>query len=94
MEPIVGIVPSGDVPPTAEFHPEGVVIRFFKHNQRLIRFNHNSLLAGLDEGKTYDLDECVIKVLKRTVVITLKQPEVGHGVIRLRRNEFVKLIGG
>ncbi|KKT30264.1 MAG: hypothetical protein UW41_C0023G0002 [Candidatus Collierbacteria bacterium GW2011_GWC2_44_18] len=94
MEPIVGIVPSGDVPPTAEFHPEGIVIRFFKHNQRLVRFNHQSLLAGLDEGAKFDIDECFIRVLKKTVVFTLKQPEAGHGVIKLRIGEFVKLIGG
>ena len=108
MEPIMGIVPSGDVPPTAELHPEGIVIRFFKHNPRLIRVDHRSLLDGLrdagmdaahnesvvlENGKEYVLDECVFKVSKRMVVFTLRQPEVGHGVIKLRRKDLIKLLG-
>lgn len=94
MEPIEGIVDKGDVPPTAEYHPLGVNIRFFKHNPRLVEFNHSSLLAGLEEGAVFDEPNYVIEVMKRIIKITLKKPEMGHGTIKLRKSEFIKLIGG
>ena len=94
MEPIKGIVDKGDVSPTAEYHPLGVNIRFCNHGPRLIEFNHSSLLAGLDDGAKFDEDQYVIWVMKKIVKITLKKPEMGHGTIKLRKSEFIKLIGG
>jgi hypothetical protein len=94
LDPIEGIVDRGDVPPTAEYHPLGVNIRFYKHNPRLVEFNHSSLLAGLVEGAVFDEEHYVIVVMKKIVKITLKKPEMGHGTIKLRKSEFIRLIDG
>ena len=93
MEPIVGIVPKNDTPPTFELDREGAVIRFYKHSQRLIRFHHVVLLAYVNVGMDFtDSDDFKMKVNKQSVVFTLVKPERGHGTIKLNKNELIALL--
>jgi len=87
------MVPGNVVPPTFEIHPLGAMIRFFRHSPRLIRFESSSLLVDICNaysGRKWD--EFGIKVNKKTVVITLTKPEMGHGTIKLNKQELMEVL--
>lgn len=93
MKPLTGIVPKNDVPPTFEIHPLGAMVRFFRHSPRLIRFEAASLRVDiLNAYNDRVWGEFSIKVNKKTVVISLTEPEMGHGTIKLDKDELIQAL--
>ncbi len=92
---ILGIVPASEVPPTVEKVEEGLLVRFFKHNPKLLRCKTASLKKKVESGEGVSEDDKLdftLRVLKKTVVIDLKAHVSGHGQVRLNKVKFLALL--
>lgn len=87
---IISIVNKAEVPATLETSSEGMIVRFFKHNPSLLRCDRSNLLRLINEGKTsIPFTQFEVRVLKKTVVVTLKRHISGHGQVRVNKEKFL-----
>lgn len=86
-------MPASDVPPLVESHAEGVVVRFYRHDMKLLRCDRKDILKKIIEGsRVIGNENLVVRVLKTQVVIVLRRPVEGHGEVRVKRGEFFELL--
>lgn len=96
MEPIVGIVERGDVPPTLEVDGVGLVLKFFAHSPVHLICTRSALLSFIEKSKESPVEipypSFKLVVGKNRVKITLTKPVSGHGTARFKKGEFLALL--